>query len=86
MIYCSIFGQTSSAVQSAKATEMILKEEEKLLLQITKALMEEPVLERNELSEIIEKYASERLIQRLGSTDKGVREILLEKIGDNSVS
>ncbi|MBY5950533.1 hypothetical protein KUV23_06085 [Algoriphagus marincola] len=65
---------------------MILKEEEKLLLQITKALMEESVLERNELSEIIEKYASERLIQRLGSTDKGVREILLEKIGDNSVS
>jgi cell division protease FtsH len=80
-----IYQKAASFIEEAtKATEMILKEEEKLLLQITKALMEEPVLERNELSEIIEKYASEKLIQRLGSTEKGVREILLEKIEANS--
>ncbi|WP_157807150.1 hypothetical protein [Algoriphagus formosus] len=71
---------TSFIEESARNTEKILLEQESLLLQMTKTLMEKPILEREELSEIVKKYGSQTLIQKLGSSEKGVREILLEKI------
>ena len=57
-----------------------LKKEEKLLLNLTKVLMEKPVLLMAEIRELAQKFGTPELVNSLVSQDKTVKEILTQKI------
>lgn len=58
----------------------ILKKEERLLLNLTKVLMEKPVLFMAEIRELAEKFGTPELVNSLDSQEETVREILIQKI------
>ena len=69
-------------LEAQREVAAILKKEERLLLNLTKVLMEKPVLYQQEIRELVQKYGSAELVESLDSLEEVVREVLNKKIQD----
>lgn len=67
-------------LEAQRDAAAILKKEERLLLNLTKVLMEKPVLFIAEIQELVEKFGTTELVNSLDSQEETVREILIQKI------
>jgi hypothetical protein len=67
--------------ESIGNTELI-KKKERLLLNLTKVLMEKPVLYQQEIRELVQKYGSVELVDTFDFLEETVREVLIKRIQD----
>lgn len=62
-----------------EAVEKLLKREKDLLIQMAQVLANQPILDKQEVEELVKNFASDSLKQKLQETKPGYRELLFSK-------